>query len=255
MRLLLDIGNTRVKWFCQDAEYSQSFFDESVIHEGEFFKALTKVRQSLLEKKIQREVSEVCIGSVVAGKEDLMRAVQFVWNLTPMFVSVSKEAGGVINSYAEPVSMGVDRWAAIVEAFSMVESGVCVFDLGSALTIDVVNISGLHLGGYILPGMKMMSDSLLKNTSGVYVNQINFHKAEPVLGNSTTSAVNNGVLFTAITLIESSIRGFAKKFDFPVEFFLTGGGAPLILPFIGESVRYEADLVLRGLGRLVESEY
>ena len=110
------------------------------------------------------------------------------------------------------------------------------------------------MGGYILPGLNMMRESVSVGTSQVRIDKVVLDAAKPILGRSTNDAVNNGVIYTAITLIQNTIKMFRAESQMPVEAFITGGDAPSVLPFVDGLVRYDESLVLKGIKRLSDSK-
>ena len=71
------------------------------------------------------------------------------------------------NAYLAPGDLGADRWVAMIAAHHQVEGAVCVFDCGTAITVDLVAASGEHRGGLILPGIDMLVETLQVNTAGI----------------------------------------------------------------------------------------
>src|SRR5699024_1843795 len=100
------------------------------------------------------------------------------------------EVLGFKNSYEASDALGVDRWLAIVEAWSR-HGNAIVIDCGSALTVDVAAKEGVHLGGYIVPGLHLLVRSLWEGTSQVKVSLSDIQD-NAKLGSSTQEAVNNG---------------------------------------------------------------
>ncbi len=98
---------------------------------------------------------------------------------------------GVRNAYPDPSQMGVDRWLAMIGAHHHFPGGVIVVDAGTAVTVDYVDPAGVHLGGYILPGLSMMLSGLDRDTGRVSVTRQLEWGAEP--GRSTGACVNAGL--------------------------------------------------------------
>ncbi|MDZ7824718.1 MAG: type III pantothenate kinase [Gammaproteobacteria bacterium] len=82
------------------------------------------------------------------------------------FAASSDRCGRLRAGYREPARLGVDRWLALVAGAARVEGAFAVLDAGSALTLDLVDADGRHLGGWILPGLRMMRRALLDGTAG-----------------------------------------------------------------------------------------
>ncbi len=80
-------------------------------------------------------------------------------------ITTRRVAAGVVNGYADPSLLGVDRWLAVIGAYQRVQGACVVADIGTAATVDVVAADGRHRGGYIVPGPQLMVASLLRGTS------------------------------------------------------------------------------------------
>ena len=137
--LLIDQGNTRLKWvLARDGE-----IDENSAGHGD------------LETFMQafRPQTSIHPGSVllssVAGKDDARALADFCeswWNLKVQSLESTQQRGGTRNAYREPKMLGVDRWLAIVGAVARHGKPVVIWDLGTATTLDAVDQSGQHLG-------------------------------------------------------------------------------------------------------------
>ena len=152
---------------------------------------------------------------------------------------VSRYAGGVQCGYRSAEELGIDRWLAVVSAYSKFKRSLIVADLGSAITLDIVNDDGQHLGGYILPGLSLMRESLHRGTAQVSANDDMDDAIAPA--NNTSTAVNRGSLFAVIATIEK----LAQKHQ--ALLVLTGGDASLIKGVLNIDALYERDLVIDGL--------
>ena len=253
MRLILDIGNTRLKWIVGGTGGGSSQLQTPIVHDNDFRSAFEKIQKEINNVAKQHCINFIAIGSVSSDSEHITKVCQEIWGVEPTYIASKFTACGVKNSYAEPNKLGVDRWAAIVEAYNHAQSAVCVFDLGSAFTIDAVNTEGYHLGGYILPGLKMSRQSIIGGTAQVNLDNNWMESSKPVWGRSTNAAVNNGIIYTAVTLIQNTIRSLRLELKVPVESFITGGDSIRVLPFVNDLVRYDEYLVLKGIRRLADS--
>lgn len=254
MRLIFDIGNSRLKWssLLSSEVISAAILMKPIEHGGDIDGAFSEVQAELAHIRGGKKVDQISIGSVTENKGNVVTACMKYWEVKPSFLKAAKEAFGVTNSYSDPGVLGVDRWAAMIESYCLAGSAVCIFDLGSALTVDTIDSNGRHLGGFILPGMSLMREAVIGGTSQVIVDQTCFNNASPRWGRSTNAAVNNGILYAAITLIQNTIKTLRLELQMPVEAFLTGGDARLVLPFVNDLVRFDEHLVLKGLNRLSE---
>ena len=150
---------------------------------------------------------------------------------------------GLVNSYASPDRMGVDRWLAMLAAWYPNQTGVVVVDAGSALTLDVVTESGQHQGGVIIPGADLSERVLLEQTGKVRFDEDVAHELK--LGNSTAECVRFGIAHAQLGALES----IAKRFDLhPYKWFFAGGAGAWLQARMDVSGELAPDLVLDGIG-------
>ena len=161
---------------------------------------------------------------------------------------VNKQACGVTNGYDDWQKLGVDRWLAMLAAYHAKPLACCVVDCGTAVTVDMLNDKGQHLGGYIVPGIDKLQHSLPAQISA------DLTKQQPVLipGITTNQAVVNGIYTMLTNFINYHFNNF--KINYPqAKLYLTGGNAQLLAASIHKPYCVCQDLVLRGL-RLVLSK-
>lgn len=220
--LLIDIGNTRVKWCL--FENGKLFNHHAIVH-----KDLSP--ETALE---QLPLAKLTWISNVAGQK-FLDALQ---KSNVHFAVSCKELAGVKNGYKQPEELGVDRWLALIAAFQTTQSAVCVVDLGSAVTLDVIDKNGQHLGGHILAGWPLLSSAF-----SLSLPHIDFPKtlsgAPRSLSKSTEDGIKSGYLTSMIAYLE------AMAHLYPM--ILTGGDAPALLPHLNFPVVHRPHLVLEGL--------
>jgi type III pantothenate kinase len=244
--LLLDIGNSRVKW--------------GILADGQ---DITAVDSRSHRSHGIREIAEACwrstlsptrvIASNVAGSDvaiELQDWVQATWRLEVEFLVAGAEAYGVVNAYSMPSSLGPDRWAALLGAARHPHGPLCVVDCGTALTIDALSAANVHLGGLIVPGLRLMRESLVAGTAGI---RRTWGAEASLLARDTGSAVAAGALYAIVALIDRVAADLNAEFSEAVTVLVTGGDATLVIPLLTGKVEYEADLVLQGLAVVAES--
>jgi type III pantothenate kinase len=168
------------------------------------------------------------------------------WQRAPEFLVAERTAFGLSNGYRQPAQLGIDRWLALLGAFSLGDSPACVVDCGSALTIDLLADQGRHLGGVILPGLGMMRHALLRDT---HIPPHGAGDGGSPAATDTGSAIQAGALLAAVGAVEQAYRWHAARMARPVRLLLCGGDASALLPQLCLPGQYEPDLVLRGLLR------
>jgi len=238
-KLLVDIGNSRIKWIWAQGRVLQT---DRAGH-GDFADFEQACRPSSASRP-----AEVLLASV-AGAERARQVTEMCavrWDTPPRLLSSREEQGGVRNGYAEPARLGVDRWLAIVGAVATHGKPVVVWDLGTAATLDAVNASGQHLGGWILPGPGTMLDSLVKDTKLKVPASVDEVRAiEP--GRSTDDCIRTGVLAAQLGALNQFTKRVAEEIGQAPRLVVTGGAAGPLLSMIGPERVHDPWVVFRGM--------
>lgn len=244
MILLLDIGNTRIKW---------GWLQEGMFRSGGGIAHGRDPAQVLADWAATPRPQRVLAVSV-ANQQLNDAAADWIkrhWNLDVELVHASAVAGGVRNSYANPGQLGADRWVAAIGAYALSRTAVCVVDCGSALTMDAVDAEGQHRGGLIAPGWQLMRESLHRGTARLPLAGAD---AVQLFSTDTDSAIASGTLLGAAAIVDQLAGRMAAELGGAAALWLTGGGAPALLPYLTLKFRHEPDLVLQGLAVLANTE-
>ncbi|KEA63440.1 Pantothenate kinase type III, CoaX-like [Marinobacterium lacunae] len=233
MILEIDVGNTFLKW--RITASCGALVSSGRVGSRDAFDTLALEWVGPIET--------VRVGSVASDDVNsrLNALIESAGLPKPLFAAAARSAAGVLNSYSNPEAMGVDRWLAMLAAWRRVGGACCVVDCGSAITIDYLSGAGHHVGGYILPGMRLLQQALLGNTARVFVDRpVSAFDSSP--GCNTSDAVTHGAdfLFEAIQLrVRHSLPSGAQL-------LVTGGDGELFQHLMGEG-EWVPDLVLDGL--------
>jgi len=149
-----------------------------------------------------------------------------------------------------PREVGPDRVVNAVAAQSLYGKPVIIIDLGTATTFDVVSKEGDYLGGAIAPGIIMATEALYTRTAALP--RIGLSQPKQVIGKSTISAMQSGIIFGYIELIEGMIRRIEQELGGKAKVIATGGQA---YPFAEEIAAIDVinpDLTLIGLRLIYE---
>ena len=217
--LFVDIGNSAIKWRTLDSEvFSQSvnnFSPKSLPNNQSIW--LSAVAHPEIVKAIEMEFSDV----------EVVKSLSHFSSLTI--------------AYKEPLDLGSDRFLAMLGALKhFPDRNMLIIDVGSALTIDVVNDNGEHQGGLIMPGLEALRGSFAKFAT----NNQNLNSSS--LQTSTEEAWLSGTQEMLISSIKEQITGFEiEQPDGIVT--LTGGSVRSLIPELPETVNYFDNLVLDGL--------
>ena len=244
--LLVDLGNSRIKWAMHSRDMLQAC--SVLTHRDKDLSALLTQAWTPLTRP-----QRVVIASVADQdrKDQLAQWVQQHWSLSAEFIASPMQGQGLKNSYQEPARLGCDRWAAMLAAYHAAHSAICVVDCGSAVTLDIVDEAGQHLGGLILPGMQAMHAALTRHTAlaPVEFSQI----PQSLLGTSTQEGIVIGITRAISALVQQTLLDLERRTGVSAACFLTGGDAKVIAPLLQMPYVLDTDLVLKGLAIIVDA--
>lgn len=241
MTLLFDIGNSRIKW------QESGHFSES----PHGFSYNLKELDSQLDRHLKlcnEPQQDVAIVSVAgdAINSHIESWIADRWQVGVHFLRSESKWQTLRNGYANAELLGADRWYALIGAVSRYSSPLLVCDIGSAVTIDIVDQTGTHLGGYITPGIDMMIRSLNSDTNI----DINFERLGREVGsipNNTYSAIGEGCVWSIASLIDS----INDKLDLETTTILTGGDAEVISALLNCGAIIDNNLIFHGIERVI----
>lgn len=241
--MTIDIGNSRIKWATWRADKIVARGAAGYDKEKAGY-ALDELF-SAVEKPVR--VFAVCVAGDEPGLQ-LNHWVEQRWQLGVEYLKTEKQFNDVINAYDDPAQHGADRWAAIVAAHQIYpEYSACVICAGTAITFDLINKNGRHLGGYILPSYATMHAALIADTANVEA-QCNMPFDDSSVPNNTNDAVNQGLHKLLQAGIGELCRFSCDKLSGQVKIVLTGGFAETILAYPDmPGMQHEQDLILQGL--------
>jgi len=242
VKLLVDIGNSSVKWACL---YQGKFNDSGLaVHHGGMPNDVFDSWQRLTKP------TEVVVANV-AGSEMALELTSWVQEQWAVDVSapVAVSAGwGVRNAYANAEKLGVDRWASLIAARQdYIGHSCCVVDCGTALTIDALDNDGRHLGGLIAPGLSMMREALVDNTVGIVPSKNPENDDALLFACNTGEAVERGTLNAIVATINNAVKNIEATEGGGVVCLLTGGDGKRLLPYLSGNFIFDETLVLKGL--------
>jgi len=249
MILLVDIGNTAIKW-------ARLVNDQLKSGEG-FMYSAADIESSFDSIWGQIESPErVVVSSVAADKvnKSLDDWAREKWSVDVEYIHAQSSVLGVRNAYSEPSKLGSDRWAALIAGHHGWQGSVCIVDCGSALTIDALADNGEHLGGLIIPGLATMRSSLMDNTCIEYSSEDEEVTEVSLLARDTHNAVKGGSLYAVVAVIDRVINDLSTELGAGVVRVITGGDALYVLPLLSGEFQHEPDLVLKGLALLANCE-
>ncbi|VXB52873.1 type III pantothenate kinase [Massilia sp. 9I] len=235
MLLLIDAGNTRIKWALAApgaalGDWSQA---DAVSHAG-LDGAADVWRSAGVARAIVSNVAGAALRERIGAALPTGSPVEW-------FAS-SEERAGLRNGYRNPAQLGCDRFAAAIGARALAPGqDLIVATCGTATTVDAITSDGRFIGGMILPGLALMAGSLARNTA--QLPQVTPGAAPPpVFGDNTDDAIVSGVLSAQAGAIERACAAHGAT-----ACILSGGAAPYIAPVLKFSCRLVDNIVLVGL--------
>lgn len=263
--LLIDAGNTSLKWAVFDGEslteqqrcfYShgvQTAFDtyhDVVKNQLDHYADLSIIMVSVLGHEFNLKAHEMAEKKGVRFKQ--IKSVQFLAKIN--------------NAYDEPYKLGADRFVAMIGAYylsnkqhdnnSLKNKKACIIiDAGTATTIDAVDSKGNHLGGLILPGINLCKQSLLKNTQQLplWGSPENQNKPEcNLFSTNTIDAIHSASILGLSGAIEQISLTMEKQIkmkdaQLKVDKYLCGGSSDLLSTYLSSSFKRQENLIMIGL--------
>jgi len=243
MNLLLDFGNTRLKWAVtsETSEAACGIAQRGIVNYDATALSVWAAQLHGLP------IHHAQFSSVIAPEQEAEAfSALRLSALEPVRFRVTPNAGTLRNDYATPDTLGVDRWAAAIGAWGIVGQSCLVIAAGTATTIDIVESSqpesAVYRGGLILPGLDLMLHSLNQRAARLPLAQGRYCAA-PAIADNTHDAMTSG----AIEATCGAIERMGQRLAAGAPWLLTGGNAELLKTVLGSKVRIVEDLVLEGL--------
>ena len=245
MKLLIDLGNTRLKWsLWGDGRRSMG---------GVFSHADTSLEAALSNNWTALPKPEaILVASVVknAQEQELTRLLESHFDQAAEFVRSPANALGVRNAYAEPELLGVDRFLGMATVHKASPRAQILLSCGTALTLDALTSTGQHLGGLIAP-----SPTLMRKALGISTARVGEQVGKIVeIADNTADAAWSGCVLSTVALIERFRNEVSRRLGAQVAIIGDGGGLDEWLALVPD-VERGRDLVLRGLALWSEREH
>lgn len=242
--LAIDIGNTRLKWALFDrAEPGATMLQHGAVF-IEHIDRLAEKEWAALPAPTQ------LLGTNVAGDAVRRRIEEQLecWDLPPRWVVPSAAAAGVKNGYDHPTRLGADRWVALVGARSHVlrrglQQPALVVMVGTAVTVDALDLDGSFLGGLILPGHGIMLRSLEAGTAGLRVPTGEVRE----FPTNTSDALTSGGNYAITGAIERMHRHLMQRTGLSPLTLMTGGAGWKVAPALDIEHELIDGLIFDGL--------
>ena len=251
MLLVVDAGNTNIVFAIHDgtswrgswriATEAQRTSDEYAVW------LLTLLTHCGLKREV---VSRAVIGTVVpAALYHLRRLCRDWFDVEPLIARSSLDWGFEIRM-DNPEEVGADRLLNALAAHRTYQGPLVVIDFGTATTFDVVAADGAYIGGIIAPGINLSIEAL--HRAAARLPRIGIGRPQSVIGRSTVPAMQSGIYWGYIGMIEGLVGRIQTEFGARLKVIATGGLAPLLAEGTTVIERIDPEITLNGLRMLAD---
>jgi type III pantothenate kinase len=255
--LLIDAGNTRVKWaLLGAASYAGDGFDPALLGQWDASGVVERdALGQLVEAWRGRQVARVLLSNVAGEgmRAQLEQLLLRAFGARPIAIIWFRSAptlAGVRNGYRNPLQLGADRFASAIGAHALYpDEALIVATCGTATTVDAVTPDGVFLGGMILPGLGLMATSLAKNTAQLPQVGSRVEIVTPFADN-TNDAIISGCVAAQTGAIGQALAAHGERYG-AVRCILSGGAGRMLAPHIPHPSVQIDNLVLMGLQTVV----
>ncbi len=247
MLLAIDSGNTNATFAVYDGEEKRAEWRSSRASGRTADELAVWLRQMMaMEDVPQDAVDAAIIANVVpASAFDLRMLCVRYFDCEPLVIGESEVELGIEVLTESPSEVGADRLVNAVGAHEKYGGPLIVVDFGTATTFDVTDEDGNYCGGVIAPGVNLSLEAL--QSTAAQLPRVAIAKPETVIGRATVPAMQSGIYWGYVGLIEGVTRRLQEENGDPMTVIATGGLAPLFSQATEAIDHLDRDLTLRGL--------
>ncbi len=247
MLLAVDCGNTNTVFAVYEGDVQRGKWRISTNAQRTADEYAVWLTQLMSLKDISVvDINYAIVTTVVPGtRRNLTNLLETHFGVTPRVVRDPDVDLGMEILIDRPEQAGADRLVAAVGAHLLHNGHLIVIDFGTATTFDVIDDEGNFRGGVIAPGINLSVEALY--TAGALLPRINIERPERVIGSATVPAMQSGVFWGYVSMLEGLIPRIAEEYGKQVKVVATGGLAPLFADVTDVIDATEPDLTLVGL--------
>ena len=247
MILAIDVGNTNIVIGCikgEKVKFVERVSTDLSKTELEYvveFKTLFDLYNISME-----EITGSIISSVVPPLNNILKsALGKMFHKEPLLVGPGVKTG--LNILMDnPGQLGSDLVVNAVAGLQYYGAPIIMIDMGTATTISVVDEKKNYIGGMILPGVKVSLDSLVNRTS--QLPRISLEAPKKVIGKNTIDCMKSGIVMGQAACLDGMIERIFDELGYEAPVVATGGLSGSIVPHCKQSIIYDNELTLKGLG-------
>lgn len=247
MLLTIDVGNTNTVFALHDSHRWRAQWRSATNATRTADEYAVWLSQLLSIEQLSLDDISACVVSTVVpqAKFNFRNLSRRYFNFDPMFVGEVGVKLDVPIRIERPEQVGADRLVNAIGAHVSHEGALIVIDSGTATTFDIVGADGGFEGGIISPGINLSVKAL--HDAAAALPRIAIRKPERVIGSDTVSAMQSGIFWGYVELIDGLVRRIKSEFDAPLTVVATGGVASLFEGASETIDAYDQDITIRGL--------
>ncbi|QRX84104.1 type III pantothenate kinase [Glaciimonas sp. PAMC28666] len=255
--LLIDAGNTRIKWTLSDVPVGAlacvppAWQNVGSVAHAEIADLPFAWRALPVTRVL---ISNVAGNEIGARLQETLR-LAFDGAVSPEWFASVPQLAGVSNGYRNPLQLGCDRFASAIGARSLYpHQALLLATCGTATTIDMINADGRFIGGMILPGLGLMANALAHGTAQLPLIIDHAFITSP-FANNTEDAIISGCIAAQVGAISTALTLQRQHHpEMAIKCILTGGSAGVIAPYLLTPYEKVDHLVLTGLWTSIAAE-
>lgn len=254
MILAIDMGNTNIVIGCIDDE--KIYFEERMATDH----SKTELEYYVLFKTVlelyqipNKEITGAIISSVVPPLVNVIKAaVEKLIGMEPYIVSPDLNIGLDIHM-DNPKQVGSDLIVDAVAGVAEYGAPLMIIDIGTATTISVVDKDSNYVGGCIIPGVRVASDSLVSKTA--QLSKVSLTAPEKGIGKNTIECMKSGIILGHAACLDGMIERMEAELGYPCTVIATGGLAKVIIPHCKRRMIEDQELLLKGLKVIYDRQF
>ncbi|MEM9750136.1 MAG: type III pantothenate kinase [Pseudomonadota bacterium] len=251
MLLAIDVGNTNTVFALHDgaqwrAQWRASTASDRTADEYAVWLAQLMALDGLDRSNIKAGIVSSVVPQSLFNVRNLFRRH---FHVEPVIVS-DASAIGVPLRIDKPSEVGADRLVNAVGAFVQYGGPLIVVDSGTATNFDIVGADGGFEGGIIAPGVNLSMQAL--HMAAARLPRVAIERPPQVIGKDTVTAMQAGVFWGYVDLIEGLIERVVSEYGEPMKVVATGGVASLFEGALKRVDYFDRDLTVRGLFELYQ---
>jgi len=247
MLLAIDSGNTNVIFAIFEGETLRARWRSSNdLHRTADEYAVWLTQLMTLEDLALGDIKAAVVANVVPASQHYLSAMcHRYFNCEPLIVGADGVDLGIEVLTEHSAEVGADRLANAVAVHDRYKGPAIVLDFGTATTFDVVDGKGNYIGGVIAPGIHLSLEALYMEAAKLP--RIAVEKPGKIIGTSTISAMQSGIFWGYVSMIEGMVVRITEEFGEPMTVVATGGLAALFADSTSSIQHHDPTLTLHGL--------